>query len=324
MAELAIHIVTWNGAKYLPALLSSLELLSNKDKVIFRILDNGSNDETVAILNNWSKQHGAWLLTLTENIGFSGGHNRLFNEATEKYIALVNQDMVLEADYFTTIVDKLESDDKIGSASGVLFRMSNGEKKSVIDTAGLGIARYHSVFDRHELPAQICKAVFGVSAACSVYRVSALNAVAYRSDNKTSMFSEYFHSYKEDVDLAYRLQLAGWDSVVLTNAIAWHERGIRIEESRHSAIRPYVLSYQSYRNHLLFLLHTASYNLMSWTAVTVAVYELIKMAWLLVREPKVLKAWKDIWAWRSDILIKRQSIRQGNFMPNRIVQWYGK
>jgi GT2 family glycosyltransferase len=50
-----------------------------------------------------------------------------------------------------------------------------------------------------------------------------LEDVAYRGE----YFDELFVTHKEDVDLAWRAQLLGWDSIYVPEAVAYHVRGFR-------------------------------------------------------------------------------------------------
>ena len=78
--------------------------------------------------------------------------------------------------------------------------------------------------------------IFGVDGAAPLYRRTALENIklpirikfAYNSHQNShayEYFDEDFFCYKEDVDLAWRLQLYGWKSVYEPRAIAYHLRG---------------------------------------------------------------------------------------------------
>lgn len=67
--------------------------------------------------------------------------------------------------------------------------------------------------------------VFGASAGAALYRRSALEAVAEQGpDGRPSYFDEDFFMYLEDVDLAWRLRLAGWESVYAPDARVLHHQ----------------------------------------------------------------------------------------------------
>ncbi len=86
--------------------------------------------------------------------------------------------------------------------------------------------------------------VFGVTGACAFYRLEALKKVA----DKHGIFDARFGAYKEDVDLAWRLQRARWKAVFTPRAAAWHGRGVGRGDVKTTRIR-----YLSLRNHLLML-----------------------------------------------------------------------
>ena len=79
--KLSVHLVTWNGAKYIPFLLASLKNQTNKNWTLF-ILDNNSTDNTVESIQkeliNFPAQ--SRLIVNAKNNGFAGGHNQLYAE----------------------------------------------------------------------------------------------------------------------------------------------------------------------------------------------------------------------------------------------------
>jgi hypothetical protein len=62
--------------------------------------------------------------------------------------------------------------------------------------------------------------VFGCSAAALLARRDALDAVALEGE----VLDETFFMYKEDVDLSWRLRLAGWECWYVPRAVAYHAR----------------------------------------------------------------------------------------------------
>ena len=62
--------------------------------------------------------------------------------------------------------------------------------------------------------------VFGACAAAALYRREALEALVYQGE----YFDSAFFMYKEDVDLAWRSLIYGWESLFVPSAIGWHER----------------------------------------------------------------------------------------------------
>lgn len=275
----ALHLVTWNGRKYLETLFASLKKQTVQPEVV-RILENGSRDGTRQWIEEYARGYfpEAEITYLTENIGFAGGHNQLWNDAKEDYVLLVNQDLYLDKRYAEEVLKYLECNQTVATASGVLFQWGTDD---VVDSCGIEVLKSGKTQEIRVMPDKDTK-VWGVSGTLPMYRVWAIKQVLHPSG---SLFDPYFGSYKEDVELAYRLQAVGFESACVKNAHAWHDRSFAAHISRKT--RRFENRYTSYRNHLLTLyLHD------QWSAVVIA-YELGKFCYLAVKEPKVLKGFVD-------------------------------
>src|SRR3989338_2514623 len=115
--KLHVHLVTWNGAKYIPYLFESLRRQTFRDWEL-RIFYNGSTDDTVKKMKEEIGQLGnsaIWEgipVTITqsaENTGFAGGHNILFKNSelrtpNSELVLLLNQDMYLMPDCLEKLV----------------------------------------------------------------------------------------------------------------------------------------------------------------------------------------------------------------------------
>ncbi|MCR4279069.1 MAG: hypothetical protein NUV81_04205, partial [bacterium] len=95
----------------------------------------------------------------------------------------------------------------------------------IFDCMGLEVRKSRRVLDRSageddqgQYDAE--NAVFGISGACALFRASALQDVA----EDGAFFDEDFFAYKEDVDLAWRMQILGHNVHIVPTATVWHER----------------------------------------------------------------------------------------------------
>ena len=220
MNKLSVHLVTWNGAKYVPFLFESLRKQTYKDWTLF-VLDNNSDDNTVELikkeLSNFSIQ--SKVVEDKTNLGFAGGHNQAFKESDAEYILLLNQDMFLAPDCLEKVVRFLDQHPEAASVSPRLMKWNFPTNfTDQIDALGLKVYRSRRVVEQYtqqnwqELKKKFSSAilpVFGVSGALPVFRTFALKSIAYEDG---SIFDESYHSYKEDVDLAFRLATAGYKS----------------------------------------------------------------------------------------------------------------
>ncbi len=141
----------------------------------------------------------------------------------------MNQDVVLDKDFVYYAVKAF--DEETASIQGKVLRFNqDGSFSEKIDTTGLMILKNRRIINRGQGKEEQFDPgeIFGADGSCPVYRKKALEDV--KIDN--TYFDEDFFAYKEDVDLAWRLRLAGWKSVYQPEAKAYHWRG-----SGDSAVR---------------------------------------------------------------------------------------
>jgi GT2 family glycosyltransferase len=273
---LSICIATWNSKKYLPELMKSIfdqTILTREDydiKISIDIVDSGSVDDTVDYLKRECPE--AHILRNTKNLGFAKSYNQAIRMSATDFVLILNADIVLEPNYLEKLLAIIKKDEKIGSVSGKLLRAISGEsygqgffeikKTKIIDSCALEMKknrRFINVGEGEEDKGQFdnLRDVFGFCGAAVLYRRSALEKVKYENE----YFDEDFFSYKEDIDLSWRLNLAGFKAIFNPDAIAYHFRGVQITTKKYtnfSVAKFYkkknrLVRFFSYRNHLLCL-----------------------------------------------------------------------
>ena len=180
-------------------LLEALEALGRQDAEEIVVVDNGSSAEEVDRLE---KHGGLRLLALPGNQGFAGPANLGVREAAARYVALVNNDCIVEPGYLAACAASLDADPSLAAVQGVVL---DGEGRRV-DGWGMGWnARAEAIqLGRGELPPPPRTAPFpvpGVSATAALYRRETFLSAGG--------FAESFFAWYEDADLALRLRRAG-------------------------------------------------------------------------------------------------------------------
>jgi GT2 family glycosyltransferase len=307
MNKLSIALVTWNGEKYMRYCLESLLTQSFQDFHLY-VLDNGSQDNTVSIVRNEYQGKFGDKLTIIqnkENVGFAGGHNQIMGSTDAQYHMILNQDTVLEPEYLLHCVATLDEHPQVGSVSGKIYQWRyqdeegsiRNEKTNIIDSCGLQVKMTGKVIERFvgkndEESMSGTVEVFGVSGTMPVFRMQALRDVAYEGE----FFDTSFFSYKEDVDLAFRLQWRGWRSMVVGGAHAYHDRsassneGMSVQESiAHRKGKRSMINYHSYKNHLYIIRKNYSWGMLVRRPAMV-VYEKVKFLWIILFERSTFAA----------------------------------
>lgn len=322
---LSIQLVTWNGGKYIPFLFESLKNQTYKDWQLY-IWDNGSQDDTVGQIKNQLNNFGiqAEFFESKENIGFARAHNQLFLKNNSDYVLLLNQDMYLMADCIEKLAEFLDRNPEAGAVTPKLLKWNfaaidekNGLDTSFtqdIDSLGLKVFKNGRVVDMQDLSVgKSVMPVFGVSGALPMYRWSALKNVAYEDE---AIFDDLYDSYKEDVDLAFRLSSVGWKSYAVLEAVAYHDRSAAgpkelkdTSAAKNKQTQSQLIKYNSYKNHLMTLYKNTSKQNRTLDFLTILWYEFKKFVYFLMFDRKVLSGLGQIWRDRHELSRKRAWIK---------------
>jgi len=210
---LSVIIVTWNGKRFLDACLRAVSAQLQPDAEII-IVDNGSTDGTV----DWLVR--AWrtvrTIALPSNLGFAGGVNVGIRAARGDLLLLLNNDAFVEPGCVPALVETMEQNPHLGAAAGVL---TFDHRPDLVASAGITARRDGVALDRwtgcavHALPPPP-QPVMGASGGLALYRRAMLDDIGLMAPD--------FFNYLEDVDLAWRAQLRGWECFVVPGARARH------------------------------------------------------------------------------------------------------
>jgi len=222
MAErrLAIVILTWNGRDETLACLASLRSeIGGRDSVI--VCDNGSQDGTEAAVRAAHPrvryvQNGA-------NVGYAAGNNpglRIALDDGFAWILLLNSDTTVPAGALDALIAHGEAHREVGAIQPLLVRASD---PGIVDGAGHVIFRCPGAIDAlagrpvAEAPRESVP-VFGACGAAALIRADALR--------RAGPLDEDFFVLGEDVDLMFRIRLAGYDVHLVPTVTIAHARGI--------------------------------------------------------------------------------------------------
>jgi GT2 family glycosyltransferase len=303
MATLVLQLLTFKKSDVLLSLFLSLKEQTDKDWKLL-VLDNGSSAEErekqAAIIAKTVPNFSVEYFWLEKNIGFAGGHQFLYEKHQADYVMLVNDDTILEPNYIAELRKYLDDHEKTAAVSGTILRwdfLTDGsvQKSQIIDSLGLSKNRAHKVFDfgaGRPLSGNIAvQKVFGVSGCLPMYRRAAVG---------DTLFDPTYFNYKEDIDLAYRLNKSGWQATIVPSAVAYHKRSFRNSGSRQDI--PAELQFLSYRNHWRNLCRHLSLRNWLHDGWAILPFEAAKFFYFLFTHPTI------IFRTASD-LFKRYEIR---------------
>jgi GT2 family glycosyltransferase len=196
MSEATVVVVSWNGRHLLPACLDAL--LPQRPAAVW-VVDNGSVDGTADWLA--TAYPSVRVLRSPTNLGFAGGNNLALREVATEFAVLLNNDAVPRPGWLAALLAGFDAPEVAAVASKVL--LPDGTINSIggrVDRDGYGhdIGLRATDDGSYDVAANVLVAP---GTACAL-RTAALHDVGGFDD-------DYF-LYYEDVDLCWRLRLAGW------------------------------------------------------------------------------------------------------------------
>lgn len=243
------------------------------------------------------------LLQNQTNSGFAPAHNQAVAATNTDYVLILNPDVTLEPDYVSRLINQMEANLRIGSATGKLLLKAD---HALVDSTGLRMNRARRAFDRGagERAAQWLEsgAVFGVSGAAAMYSRRMIEDVSVEGE----FFDSDFFAYKEDVDVAWRANLLGWQAYYDAEAMGYHERGWK---TSGRSDKPMFIRKISYINRYKMIYKNEPAHTLLPTLLYSLPYEIAAHGYMLLKEPQLIKAWTSFFAERRNLKKKRKYIQ---------------
>jgi GT2 family glycosyltransferase len=273
MVRVAAVILNWNNPKDTIRCLNSLK---SAQQYLFQIIvvDNASTDDSLKCIR--AEHPDVVLLRNERNLGYAGGNNVGIAYALEQdadFVLLLNDDIVVAPGSIETLIAATARYPKAGFLGPKIVSLENTSR---ILSAGGSIKKDGTIQHRNvvEHDLMIHEPVIDVDFLSG----SAL-MVSRRAIERVGMLDESFFVYGEDVEWCYRGKLAGFQVLLVSDAVVFHPD--TRQRDRHSALVMYYIS----RNHLLFLQKHH--------------FGLINIAKILFRDMKLLANWTFNPKWRD-------------------------
>lgn len=322
----AVVVVTHDHAETLPACLAAVEGLEPAPECVV-LVDNASADGSAEVAADRTSDLQLEILREEQNTGFAAAANRGIAATEAAWVLLLNPDCAPHPNFPARLfeaVGRRAERGRIGAITGKLLRSSGArlEPEPILDAAGMLVTCSGRHFDRGagepdtgsvDRPAW----VFGGTGAATLFRREALADIAYPDGE---IFASSFFAYREDAELAWRLQWRGWRCLYVPTAVATHRRHFRPEVGRrgHTAINRY-----SVRNRFLLRMHCADLGWHLGCLPWWLLRDLMVVGACLTIERKSLPALADVWRLRGDARRRRGWVMDRRRVPSRrLRRWF--
>lgn len=228
MKQMTTFIVpTYTNSTGLQSLLNSIATQKNDSHQTI-VIDNGANYDVEGIVTATDIPRAS-VIRLRTNLHLCRAVNTGVENSTSPILAILNDDVVLRDDW---LIETLAAFDEHSSIGSVASLVTISGRSDLIDSAGNQLHISGRAANRcwNESVSSISSgdtSVFSPSSACAAYRRSAfIQAGALDGD---------FRAYYEDVDLGFRMQLLGYQSVLRPTCQAIHTRSATIRDRNETA-----------------------------------------------------------------------------------------
>jgi GT2 family glycosyltransferase len=304
--------------RYLPSVVAHTE---GDAEVV--VADNGSTDDSLQWLRlNYPDVR---VIRLDRNYGFAGGYNRALREVESEYVLLLNSDVEVTAGWWQPLVEVLDTESDVAAVAPKLLADMERTKFEYAGAAGGFIDYLGYPFCRGRILSNVeedrgqydnRRDIFWASGAAMCCRRELFESLGG--------FDEDFFAHMEEIDLQWRMQLAGWRIVVEPKSVVYHLGGGTLPASSRKI-------FLNHRNNLAMLFKCASPMQRAVVAVVRPATDMLEAFVNLVtlhpqRAWAIVRAWGEFIAWHGVLSRKRKAVvrnkKVDNIYRNSIVLRY--
>jgi GT2 family glycosyltransferase len=219
--QISVIVVNWNRGELLRSCLQSLSSQQNAPAFEVIVVDNGSTDGSIGLLQKL-RESVAFPLKIIENNcnrGFCAANNQGIQLARGEWIALLNNDAEAHPDWLAAMRNAVSG---LVGYGMVACKILVYEDRRKIDKAGHLI--YPDGQNRGRGSGQIDRGQFDrmedalwPDGCAAMYRASMLRTIGG--------FDEDLFAYGDDAELGMRARIAGWKCLYVPDAVVFHRRG---------------------------------------------------------------------------------------------------
>ena len=246
----AVVILNYNGEHHLRRFLPSV--IDNTRGADIVVADNGSTDGSLQLLA--TEFSAVRTIALEENYGFAEGYNRALAQLNEyNYFVLLNSDVQTPEGWLEPLIARLESDSSIAVTAPKILSVEQPEMFEYAGAAGGYIDYLGYPFCRGRILSTVeqdsgqyddARELFWVSGAAFCVRRSVYFSLG-------GLCGDFF-AHMEEIDLCWRMQLAGWKVVVEPKSTVYHLGGGTLATQSPRKV------FLNHRNNLAMLYRCAS------------------------------------------------------------------
>ena len=236
--QISFVILNWNSKQHIQKCINSIIENLNFEKIPYEILivDNGSTDGSVEIINDYSINFPDIVkpFFLTKNTGTTFSRNLALKKTRGRYIAVIDSDVEIIKGIFEELIQVLLNNERIGIVAPRLV-YGNGSLQKSTDNFPTIFSKVYRFFFLKRIEKK--ESFFCPNKICDVeYAISAFWFFNRKLIDIVGLLDEKIFYAPEDVDYCLRVWKQGYRIVYAPNVSAVHNaqeisRGLRINKA---------------------------------------------------------------------------------------------
>lgn len=244
MIKTSVVILNWNGLNLLKEFLPRVLDNTNLDIAEVIVADNGSTDGSVDYLH-WL---GVPVIAFDKNWGFAEGYNKALEQISTPYTVLLNSDVAPAKGWINTLTDFMESNPEVGACQPKILSWHYQEKFEYAGACGGFLDRNGYPYCRGRIFSDVEKDMgqYQDPMECDWVSGAAMMVRTEAYKDCGGLDPEFF-AHMEEIDLCWRMRLAGWKLMAVPEATVYHLGGGSLPMGNPRK------TYLNFRNNLLLL-----------------------------------------------------------------------
>lgn len=241
----AVVILNYNGRNYLEQFLPSV-LASTYTNLRIIVADNASTDDSVIFLKEHFPQ--VEIIYLEQNFGFAEGYNRALQQVNAAYYVLLNSDVEVANGWIEPVIDLMQNEKEVAACQPKILSYHQKNLFEYAGAAGGWIDHLGYPFSRGRV-FDICEEDNGqYNDAVNIFWASGA-AMFIRAEifHNCGGFDGFFFAHMEEIDLCWRIQLAGFKIKCVPASVVYHVGGGTLPKGNSRKV------FLNFRNNLIML-----------------------------------------------------------------------
>jgi GT2 family glycosyltransferase len=243
--SVAIVILNWNGKSFLQQFIPSVLASVYPNKRVI-VADNGSSDDSVSFLQQ--SHPTVEIIYNKHNYGFAGGYNLALQQIRSDYYVLLNSDVEVNPNWIGPVMELMEANRNIAACQPKILAFNDKEKFEYAGASGGWLDHFGYPFMRGRVfeDCETDQGQYNDAQPCFWASGAAMFVRAATYHEMGGLDSSFF-AHQEEIDLCWRLQLAGYTIYVQPASVVYHVGGGTLPRGNSRK------TFLNFRNNLIML-----------------------------------------------------------------------